>query len=70
MVSTDALNMAPYTDPANMLIESAQPENVDTVMVDGRILKQGGRLTAIETGEVVGEARQSLQEVRKRAAWK
>ena len=70
MVSTDALNMAPYTDPANMLIESAQPENVDTVVVDGRILKEGGRLTAIETGEVVREARQSLQEVRKRAAWK
>jgi len=53
MVSTDALNMAPYTDPANMLIESTMPENVDTVVVDGRVLKAGGKLTAIESGEVI-----------------
>ncbi len=70
MVSTDALNMAPYTDPANMLIELTQPENIDTVVVDGRILKEGGKLTAIETREVVRDARQSLEDVRKRAAWK
>jgi cytosine/adenosine deaminase-related metal-dependent hydrolase len=70
MVSTDALNMTPYTDPANMLIESTMPENVDTVVVDGRILKQGGRLTAIETSEVIREANDSLREVRRRAAWR
>ena len=70
MVSTDALNMAPYTDPANMLIESTMPENVDTVVVDGRILKQGGKLVAIETSEVVREANASLSGIRKRAAWK
>ncbi len=70
MVSTDALNMAPYTDPANMLIESTQAENVDTVVVDGRILKERGKLTAVETGEVVREANASLTEIRKRAAWK
>jgi cytosine/adenosine deaminase-related metal-dependent hydrolase len=70
MVSTDALNMAPYTDPANMLIESTMPENVDTVVVDGRILKQGGKLAAIETGEVIRAAQSSFNEVRKRTAWR
>ena len=70
MVSTDALNMAPYTDPANMLIESTMPENVDTVVVDGRVLKQGGKLAAIETGEVIRAAQSSFQDVRKRAAWR
>jgi cytosine/adenosine deaminase-related metal-dependent hydrolase len=70
MVSTDALNMAPYTDPANMLIESTMPENVDTVIVDGRILKQGGGLTAIETGEVIRGAQESFEAVRKRTAWR
>jgi cytosine/adenosine deaminase-related metal-dependent hydrolase len=70
MVSTDALNMAPYTDPATMLIESTMPENVDTVVVDGRILKQGGKLTAIETGEVIRAAQSSFNEVRKRTAWR
>lgn len=70
MVSTDALNMAPYGDPANMLIESAMPENVDTVVVDGRILKSGGKLTAIETGEVIRGAQTSFDDVRKRMAWR
>jgi cytosine/adenosine deaminase-related metal-dependent hydrolase len=70
MVSTDALNMAPYADPATMLIESTMPENVDTVVVDGRILKQGGKLTAIETGEVIRAAQSSFNEVRKRTAWR
>jgi cytosine/adenosine deaminase-related metal-dependent hydrolase len=70
MVSTDALNMAPYTDPATMLIESTMPENVDTVIVDGRILKAGGKLTAIDTGEVIRGAQTSFDDVRKRAAWR
>jgi len=70
MVSTDALNMAPYTDPANMLIESTMPENVDTVVVDGRVLKAGGKLTAIESGEVIRGAQESFEAVRKRTAWR
>jgi len=62
--------MAPYTDPANMLIESTVPENIDTVVVDGRILKSGGRLTAIDTGEVIRGAQTSFNDVRKRSAWR
>jgi hypothetical protein len=53
-----------------MLIESAMPENVDTVVVDGRILKAGGKLTAIDSGEVIRGAQTSFDEVRKRAAWR
>jgi hypothetical protein len=53
-----------------MLIESTMPENVDTVVVDGRILKQGGKLAAIETGEVIRAAQSSFNEVRKRTAWR
>ena len=47
MVTTRALNMGGFVDPAHLLVGSAMPENVDTVMVDGRILKQGGKLTAM-----------------------
>jgi 5-methylthioadenosine/S-adenosylhomocysteine deaminase len=52
-----------------MLVEAAQPANVDTVMVDGRILKRGGRLTALDAGRVVADASQALAAVRKRAGW-
>ena len=69
-VSTNALNIGVFTDPARMLIECATPENVDTVMIDGRILKRGGRLTIIDVPAVVGGARASLAGVRERAKWR
>jgi predicted fused transcriptional regulator/phosphomethylpyrimidine kinase len=52
-----------------MLVEAAQPSNVDMVMVDGRILKRGGRLVAVDPGQVVDEARVALAGLRKRANW-
>lgn len=38
-VSTDVFNMGVFTDPARMLIECATPANVDTFVIDGRVLK-------------------------------
>jgi hypothetical protein len=35
------------TDPAHLVLEATGPANVDTGVVDGRILKRGGRLTLI-----------------------
>jgi cytosine/adenosine deaminase-related metal-dependent hydrolase len=67
MIATNRLNMGVFTDPAQMLIESTQPENVDTVIVDGRILKRGGKLTALDRDQVVTEAATSFLAVRKRA---
>lgn len=69
-ISTNALNMAVVTDPAHLVLESTGPENVDTVVVDGRILKRGGKLTAVDTGKVVAEARAALAGVRDRTKWR
>jgi cytosine/adenosine deaminase-related metal-dependent hydrolase len=52
-----------------MLVDSAQAWNVDTVMVDGRVLKRGGRLAAIETAMLMKEATRVSREVRDRAKW-
>ena len=54
----------------HLVVESTQPANVDTVVVDGRILKRSGKLTHIQPTEVVDEARVALAEVRKRANWR
>jgi hypothetical protein len=40
---------------------------VDTVLVDGRILKRGGALTTLEEARVRADARQALSEVLARA---
>ena len=69
MVSSRDINMGVFTDPAHMLVEAAQPSNVDTVVVDGRILKRRGKLTAIDTEQVVTDASAALTAVRKRGNW-
>ena len=69
MVSTGGVNMGLFTDPAHMIVEAAQPANVDTVIVDGRILKRHGKLTAVDPRAVVREAQAALAGVVKRANW-
>jgi 5-methylthioadenosine/S-adenosylhomocysteine deaminase len=69
LVNTRDINMGPFTDPYYMLIDSAQPWNVDTVMVDGRILKRGGKLSAIDTALLMAEATKASRDVRDRAKW-
>jgi len=69
-ISTNALNMGVVTDPAHLVLEATGPENVDTVVVDGRILKRGGKLVAIDAPKVVAEARAALAGVRERTKWR
>jgi 5-methylthioadenosine/S-adenosylhomocysteine deaminase len=70
MVDTRDINIGPFTEPAYMLVDSAQASNVDTVLVDGRILKRNGKLTAIDTGRLIEEASAASQGIRQRANWK
>ncbi len=69
MVDTRAVNLAVMTEPAHMLVEAAQPANVDTVIIDGRIVKRGGRLTNVDVGDVVDSAARALTGLRRRSGW-
>jgi 5-methylthioadenosine/S-adenosylhomocysteine deaminase len=69
-ISPDTLNMAVITDPAHIVLEATGPENVDTVVVDGRILKRGGKLVALNTPTVIAEAQSALAGVRERTKWR
>jgi hypothetical protein len=53
-----------------MLVDSAQASNVDTVLIDGRILKRNGKLTAIDAGKLMDEASATAQAIKQRANWK
>jgi 5-methylthioadenosine/S-adenosylhomocysteine deaminase len=66
-VSADGANLGVLTDPVQLLVTAAQPANVDTVIVDGRILKRGGALTILEEARVRAGARQALSGVLARA---
>jgi 5-methylthioadenosine/S-adenosylhomocysteine deaminase len=64
LVNTCAWNMGMFAeDPAHLIVEAAGPENVDTVIVDGKILKSGGHLTRLDRVEVVGAAQASIQRI-------
>jgi 5-methylthioadenosine/S-adenosylhomocysteine deaminase len=69
LVNTRDVNIGVVGEPAHVIVEAAQPSNVDTVMVDGRILKRRGRLTAVDVEQVVDEASSALAAVRKRGNW-
>ncbi len=67
MVRTDAVSTGPLTDPYNVVVTAAHPEHVDTVVVDGRVLKRHGRLTAVDSRRVVRQAETRLAAVIERA---
>ena len=66
--STDT-NMAPAGDPYEAIVSLAMPTNVDTVIVDGRVLRRAGKLTAFDHAKIVAEAREAAAGLRDRAKW-
>jgi cytosine/adenosine deaminase-related metal-dependent hydrolase len=56
VVDTSRAHVAPAADPASILVYAARSSDVRDVLVDGRILLRGGRLTAatgLDEDEVV-----------------
>jgi 5-methylthioadenosine/S-adenosylhomocysteine deaminase len=69
LVRTTDTNMAPVGDPYEALVSLAQPANVDTVVVDGRILRRAGKFTALDHAKVVRDAQEAAAGLRAKANW-
>jgi cytosine/adenosine deaminase-related metal-dependent hydrolase len=69
LVRMTDLNMIPCGDPVDVLVLSGLPQNVDTVIVDGRILKRGGRLVGVEPEQIGAETHASVTRILKAAGW-
>lgn len=67
LIRTTDINMAPFTDPVHMVVQSTNPSNVDTVMIDGRILKSDGKLVGIDVARIAREASDTAVRVRAEA---
>ncbi len=67
MIRTTDINMAPVRDPYYAIAFQGQPSNVDTVVVDGRVLVRGGKLTAVDVTKTVREAAASARGIDERA---
>jgi 5-methylthioadenosine/S-adenosylhomocysteine deaminase len=66
--STDS-NMAPVGDPYDALVQLAMPANIDTVVVDGRILRRNNQFTALDQEKVIREASDAAAGLKGRAKW-
>ena len=69
LVRTTDINMTPVGDPYEALVSLAQPANVDTVIVDGRVLRQSGKFTALDHDQVVRDAKEAAAILRSKAKW-
>jgi 5-methylthioadenosine/S-adenosylhomocysteine deaminase len=69
LVRTGDPNMAPAGDPYEAIVSFAMPANVDTVVVDGRVLRRGGKFTAFDHAQIVGQARDAALALRDKAKW-
>jgi len=61
------LNVAPVGDPESTVVRAVTPANVDTVIVDGRVLKRAGKLTHVDVPQLVAEAEAAAVRVLERA---
>ena len=63
LLRSDDLNMIPVIDPVHAIVFYAGISNVDTVLVAGRVVKQGGRLVSRDLGHLKAQLGASSQHV-------
>lgn len=67
LVRSDDLNMLPSFDVESAIVRNAKNSNVDTVFVDGRVLKRGGRILGFDVAAIAADAVEAAAAVRSRA---
>jgi cytosine/adenosine deaminase-related metal-dependent hydrolase len=68
IIDMKALNLAPFIDedPAALIVYSARPENVATVLVGGQVVKDEGRMVGVDTDTLVQALQASARALSKR----
>ena len=60
VIDLDRLGSLVYHDPIKALIDAGSGRDIDTVIVDGKTLVQGGRLTRVDEEAVYARAREAV----------
>jgi 5-methylthioadenosine/S-adenosylhomocysteine deaminase len=68
LLDGDAPNLCPLTDPAGLVVHNAVGPNVDTVLIDGVVVLEGGLPTLFDGAEVVRSAAAVAERLWARAA--
>ncbi len=56
----------PVNDPVHQFVQSENGSGVDTVIVDGRVLVEGGRIVAFDADAILAEARELVPAMKER----
>lgn len=68
VIKLDSLHSIPRMDVASALVYSAQPADVTTVVIDGRVVMRDRQLLTIDEQSLIGEANREAALLIKRAA--
>ncbi|HEU4368783.1 MAG TPA: amidohydrolase family protein [Methylomirabilota bacterium] len=61
LIDLDRLGSLVYADPIKALVDAGSGRDVHTVIVDGKVLVQDGRLTRVDEEEVYAKAREATR---------
>jgi 5-methylthioadenosine/S-adenosylhomocysteine deaminase len=64
LIRGNDINVAPIANIEATVVQSATPANIDTVLVDGRIVKRHGKLVAHDVEKIVHQAKASSLRIR------
>jgi cytosine/adenosine deaminase-related metal-dependent hydrolase len=67
LIRGDDVNIAPVANIEATIVMSATPGNIDSVLVDGRFVKRGGKLVGFDVPRIVAAAKESSLRIRKTA---
>ena len=69
LIRTTDINLSSLGDPYEALVTMGQPDNIDTVVVDGRILRRKNQFMALDFEKVSRDAADSAASVKAKAKW-
>jgi 5-methylthioadenosine/S-adenosylhomocysteine deaminase len=67
LIRTDNFSMTPMNNPVGSVVYNAHPGLVDTVLVDGEVVKRDGTLVGVDVGRVRRLAVESRDDILRRA---
>ena len=61
LLNLEALHTTPHPDPVSTIVYAAEASNVETVIIDGRVVMRAARLTTMDEGAVILEANEQSE---------
>jgi guanine deaminase len=61
LLRTDSVFLQPLADPVNALVYAETGASVETVLVDGRVVLEGGRVTTVDEASIYARARAAAE---------